>query len=224
MSANFASPRRIVFRRLREHVRLDGPAVTNAEAADPARTCDFARRGASGFTSSVGLAIRLRTISYRDQACRDACRSQPWHRATDLLVSAMTPFCCCRMDATVRKDLTPGSRSSGTTTWASSRFEFSVCGAAPPFGPLRVGKLMAGLAGADAVVGRGGVDRPLGQIASQVYGRMSATPCRIPGPVVIFTSGLFPGPQRAVQPGDLRDASLAEDRGHDRLRQLSCCR
>jgi hypothetical protein len=71
--------------------------------------------------------------------------------------------------------------------------ELSVCGAAPPFGPLRVGKLMAGLAGTDAVVQAWGLERPLGEIASKVYRVEVREAVPNPGPLVVFTSGLFPG-------------------------------
>jgi hypothetical protein len=52
---------------------------------------------------------------------------------------------------------------------------------------------MAGLAGSDEVLGAWGVDRPLGQIASQIYEAEVRLAVPNPGPLVIFTSGLFPG-------------------------------
>lgn len=52
---------------------------------------------------------------------------------------------------------------------------------------------MAGLAGTDVVVQAWGRDRPLGQIASTVYRPEVREAVPNPGPMVIFTSGLFPG-------------------------------
>lgn len=71
--------------------------------------------------------------------------------------------------------------------------EMSICGAAPPFGPLRVGKLAAALAGTQEVIDAWGIERPLGVIAQEVYDPAVRTAVPNPGPLVIFTSGLFPG-------------------------------
>lgn len=71
--------------------------------------------------------------------------------------------------------------------------EMSICGAAPPFGPLRLGKLAAALAGSAEVLDAWGTDRPLGAIARQVYHEEVRSVVPNPGPLVVFTSGLFPG-------------------------------
>lgn len=71
--------------------------------------------------------------------------------------------------------------------------EMSICGASPPFGPLRVGKLAATLAGSEEVVMAWGADRPLGAIAKEVYHQEVRETVPNPGPLVVFTSGLFPG-------------------------------
>ena len=71
--------------------------------------------------------------------------------------------------------------------------EMSICGAAPPFGPLRLGKLAASLAGSEEVATAWGVDRPLGVIAQEVYAPEVRQAVPNPGPLVVFTSGLFPG-------------------------------
>jgi hypothetical protein len=71
--------------------------------------------------------------------------------------------------------------------------ELSVCGASPPFGPLRTGKLMAALAGSSEVVNLWGTERPLGDIARTVYRPEVRESVPNPGPLVIFTSGLYPG-------------------------------
>ena len=71
--------------------------------------------------------------------------------------------------------------------------EMSVCGAAPPFGPLRLGKLMASLAGSREALEAWGFDRPLGEIAQGVYLPQVRDAVPNPGPLAIFTSGLYPG-------------------------------
>jgi hypothetical protein len=71
--------------------------------------------------------------------------------------------------------------------------ELSVCGAAPPFGPIRAGKLLAAIAGSAEVLSMWGVDRPLGQISAVVYEEDVRRAVPNPGPLVIFTSGLYPG-------------------------------
>lgn len=71
--------------------------------------------------------------------------------------------------------------------------EMSICGAAPPFGPMRVGKLIAALAGSAPVLDAWGWDRPLGQISQEVYLPTVREAVPNPGPLVVFTSGLYPG-------------------------------
>jgi hypothetical protein len=71
--------------------------------------------------------------------------------------------------------------------------ELSICGAAPPFGPVRAGKLLAAIAGSAEVLSMWGVDRPLGQISAVVYDEDVRKAVPNPGPLVVFTSGLYPG-------------------------------
>ncbi len=71
--------------------------------------------------------------------------------------------------------------------------EMSVCGAAPPFGPMRAGKLAAAVAGSETVLEAWGRDRPLGQIAATIYKPEVREKIPNPGPLVVFTSGLYPG-------------------------------
>lgn len=71
--------------------------------------------------------------------------------------------------------------------------ELSICGAAPPFGALRAGKLMASLAGSAEALAAWGYERPLGEIARQVYLPEVRERVPNPGPIMILTSGLYPG-------------------------------
>jgi hypothetical protein len=71
--------------------------------------------------------------------------------------------------------------------------ELSVCGAAPPFGPLRIGKLAASLAASREALDEWGRDRPLGQIAQTTFKPSVRDDVPNPGPLALFTSGLYPG-------------------------------
>lgn len=96
-------------------------------------------------------------------------------------------------DSMIRRDLDAGVTKLWHYHMGFVALELSICGASPPFGPLRVGKLMAALAGSQPVLDAWGADRPLGQIAQEVYG--SEVRKRVPnlGPLIVFTSGLYPG-------------------------------
>lgn len=96
-------------------------------------------------------------------------------------------------DEVVRSDIDAGLTKLWHYHMGFVAIEMSICGAAPPFGPLRVGKLMASLAGATPVLDAWGRDRGLGEIAKQVYLPSVRDRVPNPGPLVIFTSGLYPG-------------------------------
>jgi hypothetical protein len=71
--------------------------------------------------------------------------------------------------------------------------ELSICGAAPPFGALRIGKLVASLAASREALDEWGRDRPLGQIAQVTFMPSVRDDVPNPGPLALFTSGLYPG-------------------------------
>lgn len=71
--------------------------------------------------------------------------------------------------------------------------ELSICGAAPPFGPLRVGKLMAALAASAPVLDDWGHEHDLGLIARHTFDPDVRSAVPSPGPLVVLTSGLYPG-------------------------------
>jgi hypothetical protein len=71
--------------------------------------------------------------------------------------------------------------------------ELSICGAAPPFGALRIGKLVASLAASREALDEWGRDRPLGQIAQTTFMPSVRDDVPNPGPLALFTSGLYPG-------------------------------
>lgn len=93
----------------------------------------------------------------------------------------------------LRPDLDAGLRKIWHYHMGFVAMDMAVCGAAPPFGPMRVGKLAAGLAGSEPVVRAWGYDRPLGDIARNVYTDRVRDLIPNPGPLFITTSGLYPG-------------------------------
>ena len=92
-----------------------------------------------------------------------------------------------------RRDISAGLSKIWHYQMGFVALEMSICGAAPPFGPLRTGKLMASLAGSTEVIEKWGRDRPLGLIAQEVYRPEVRDHIPDHGPLVVFTSGLFPG-------------------------------
>jgi Druantia protein DruA len=183
-----------VLRRLREHVLLEGLPPTTPETANPAELGDFARQRRERFRelrrTGDATAHEQLTAIKRAETLADLTRGI---NATSVLLEADDALHVLKGDSDVRKDLDAGLKKLWHYHMGFVALELSVCGAAPPFGPLRVGKLMAGLAGCDSVVAAWGVERPLGQIASKVYEPDVRGAVPNPGPLVVFTSGLFPG-------------------------------
>ena len=98
-----------------------------------------------------------------------------------------------RTDQELRRHIDAGLRKVWHYHMGFAFIELSICGAAPPFGPLRVGKLMALLALSDEALGQWGYDRPLGEIARMVFQEEVRDAVPNPGPLAVFTSGLYPG-------------------------------
>lgn len=112
--------------------------------------------------------------------------------ALEAMLASDAPVSLVRRDEQIRRDLNAGLRKIWHYHMGFVALEMSVCGAAPPFGPMRVGKLMAALAGTQMVVDCWG-DRPLGEIASHTYLQSVRDAVPNPGPLVVFTSGLYAG-------------------------------
>lgn len=91
------------------------------------------------------------------------------------------------------RDLNAGLRKIWHYHMGFVAMELSICGAAPPFGPMRLGKLMASVAASEDVISAWGKDRPLGEIAAETYLPSVREAVPNPGPLVVFTSGLYPG-------------------------------
>jgi len=181
-----------VLRSLLEHVRRDGlrSLVEDGNVAalgDVVRTqrvlFDETRaKGAKGMDNA-----HLRIVK-RAQTAQDLLRGLRVLEA----ISA-TPDMVVDLAVRDRQDLDAGLTKLWHYHMGFVAIEMSICGAAPPFGPVRVGKLMAALSGSAEAVGLWGTDRPLGMISAVVYDEDVREAVPNPGPLVIFTSGLFPG-------------------------------
>lgn len=114
-------------------------------------------------------------------------------RALTAMLSMEDPRASLQQQPRLRRDLDAGLKKLWHYHMGFVAIEMSICGAAPPFGPLRVGKLLAALAGSQQVVDAWGLNRPLGSIASTVFRPEVRDAMPNPGPLVIFTSGLYPG-------------------------------
>ena len=96
-------------------------------------------------------------------------------------------------DQELRRHIEVGLRKVWHYHMGFAFIELSICGAAPPFGPFRIGKLMSLLALSTEALGKWGCDRPLGDIARTVYLERVRDVVPNPGPIALFTSGLYPG-------------------------------
>ncbi|MGY1705518.1 Druantia anti-phage system protein DruA [Geodermatophilus sp. SYSU D00697] len=103
------------------------------------------------------------------------------------------PIDALAQDAALLKDLNAGLRKIWHYHMGFVALEMSVCGAAPPFGPMRLGKLLAAVAGSREVADAWGSDRPLGSIAATTYLPTVRDAVPNPGPLFVTTSGVYPG-------------------------------
>ncbi len=181
-----------VLERLLAHVQREGLGrlVDNQDAAmlgDLSRSHRvlFDQTRADGHKGLDNLHLR---IVKRAQTAQDLIRGMRVLRAIshgDIDPRALLPK--------DRQDLDAGLTKLWHYHMGFVAIELSICGAAPPFGPMRVGKLMAAVAGSGALVDMWGSNRPLGQISSVIYDQDVRHAVPNPGPLVVFTSGLFPG-------------------------------
>lgn len=110
-----------------------------------------------------------------------------------VLADVSDPIAALAADASLLKDLNAGLKKIWHYHMGFVALEMSVCGAAPPFGPMRVGKLLAAVAGAQEVAEAWGSDRPLGSIAATTYLPSVRDAIPNPGPLFVTTSGVYPG-------------------------------
>jgi hypothetical protein len=183
-----------VLENLLTHVEVEGLPFEDPTHAAPTALTDFARArrehfkelrraGDNAAHNQLALIKRAETIS-------DLSRGIS---AINTLIAQEDPLGPDPTGVTTLRDLDAGLRKIWHYHMGFVAIELSICGAAPPFGAIRAGKLMAGLAGSSEAMSAWGVDRPLGEIASTVYRADVREAIPNPGPLVIFTSGLFPG-------------------------------
>ncbi|MGW2672549.1 Druantia anti-phage system protein DruA [Streptomyces sp. NPDC001272] len=134
----------------------------------------------------------------------------------DECLKAADPVALLRASLPTRRLVDAGLRKIWHYHMGFVALEMSVCGAAPPFGPIRAGKLAAAVAGSEVVLSAWGRDRPLGQIATTVYKPEVRDLIPNPGPLVVFTSGLYPGHSsqyNRASSGGRRWVRIGETRG-----------
>lgn len=137
----------------------------------------------------TGDAKTYLTKAKRAETALDLCRGIS---GLEDLLAAEDPLEAL-LDADLAARCQVGTRKIWHYHMGFAAIEMSVCGAAPPFGALRLGKLMASLAGSREALEAWGFDRPLGEIAQSVYLPSVRDAVPNPGPLAIFTSGLYPG-------------------------------
>jgi len=185
---------RRVIKSLLDHVNRDGLPANLTACSDPRALIEFAnlqralfndlrRQGEKAARSNLMLVKRAETAA-------------DLTRGVQAIASALAtgdPLASFSADPELLRNLNAGLRKIWHYHMGFVAIELSVCGAAPPFGPLRVGKLMAAAAGSSDVIDAWGADRPLGEIAADTYLPSVRQAVPNPGALVVFTSGLYPG-------------------------------
>jgi len=180
--------------RLLAHVNTDGLGVTAPRHGDlepllelrrsrHARFHADRRRGADGAGEHLAVVKRADTAMHllRGMDALEALARDPEPAAA---AAAAGPA--------LLRDLEVGLRKLWHYHMGFVAIELSICGAAPPFGMMRAGKLAAAVAAGREVLAAWGT-RPLGLIAQQTYLPTVRDALPDPGPLLMFTSGLYPG-------------------------------
>lgn len=134
-------------------------------------------------------AARYLVICKRAETAADLCRGI---NSLRIALQSRDPIETLR-DPAIAAKVETGLRKIWHYHMGFVAIELSICGAAPPFNAVRAGKLMASLAGSKEALAEWGIDRPLGQIAQQTYLPEVRERVPNPGPLVLLTSGLYPG-------------------------------
>ena len=202
-----AAARRQMVELLR-HVKTEGLEGVDLEDADLDRVAEIIRGSQQRYKAErredVPDAHRHLAFVKRAETVSDLTRGI---RAITAALARDEPVLTLRHETRLRRDLDAGLKKIWHYHMGFVAIEMSICGAAPPFGPLRVGKLMAALAGSHEVARAWGSDRPLGAIASSVFHPEVREALPNPGPLVMFTSGLYPG--HSAQYNRVRSGSTA---------------
>ncbi|MEJ7783456.1 MAG: Druantia anti-phage system protein DruA [Solirubrobacteraceae bacterium] len=180
--------------KLLSHVNPDGLEGVDVADADLSRVAAIIQGSQARYRAErrEGAPDAHRHLAYvkRAETVSELTRGI---RALTAAIAVEEPTLWLRQNPRLRRDLDAGLKKLWHYHMGFVAIEMSICGAAPPFGPLRVGKLVAALAGSREVVEAWGTERPLGAIASTVFRPDVREAMPNPGPLVIFTSGLYPG-------------------------------
>lgn len=203
--------------RLLEHVCLDGLDGIVRDGAERMRLAAIIRGSQQRYReerqADAPDARRHLAVIKRAETVLDLTRGIS---AISESLTIDDPVALLRHNARLRRDLDAGLRKLWHYHMGFVAIEMSICGAAPPFGPARVGKLMAALAGSAQVVDAWGRDRPLGEIAAKVFHPTVREAVPNPGPLAVFTSGLYPGHSAQytrVESGSTRWRKIGETTG-----------
>lgn len=207
-----------VIQSLLDHVNREGLPASLTAHSDPRSLFEFAnaqrmlfndlrRQGEKAARTKLMLVKRAETAA-------DLTRGV---QAIASAVATGDPLAAFSADPELLRSLNAGLRKIWHYHMGFVAIELSVCGAAPPFGPLRVGKLMAAAAGSSDVINAWGADRPLGEIAADTYLPSVRDAVPNPGALVVFTSGLYPGhaaQYNRVRVGTTRWRKIGETLGY----------
>jgi hypothetical protein len=185
---------RKVLEALLAHVNPVGLSTSLSSRSDPRTLIDLAmlqrtrfndlrRQGSNEARDSLMIVKRAETAA-------DLIRGL---HAIDTAMESDSLLKAFANSADLMRDFNAGLRKLWHYHMGYVAMEMSICGAAPPFGPMRLGKLMASVAASDDVIAAWGKERPLGEIAAETYLPSVRHAVPNPGALVVFTSGLYPG-------------------------------
>jgi hypothetical protein len=186
----------------------DDPTILNELAALRRRMFDDARREQRSEAKEHLFVVK------RAETAADLIRGI---RAILAVLKADSALSELSVHVELLRDLNAGLRKIWHYHMGFVALEMSICGAAPPFGPLRLGKLMATTAGSDQVIKAWDSERPLGEIASETYRADVRDLVPNPGPLVVFTSGVYSGHSaqyNRLQVGTARWAKIGDTVGY----------
>ena len=209
---------RKVLSSLLSHVNPDGLPARLTPKSDPRKLIDLAasqraifnerrQRKESGARSNLMIVKRAETAA-------DLIRGL---NAVDATQDSRSPLKTFIENPDVLRNFNAGLKKIWHYHMGFVAMEMSICGAAPPFGLMRVGKLMASIAASNQVINAWGWERPLGEIAADTYLPTVRDAVPNPGPLVVFTSGLYPGHSaqyNRLQVGSTRWSKIGETIGY----------
>jgi hypothetical protein len=176
------------------HVNREGLPDSITCDSDPRKLTNLAASQRSGFNelrkqADRGARERLLIVK-RAETAADLIRGL---NAVKTAIAAKSSLDAFSGNPDLLRDLNAGLRKIWHYHMGFVAIEMSICGAAPPFGPMRLGKLMAMAAASEDLLDAWGRNRSLGEIAAETYLPSVREYVPNPGPLVVFTSGLYAG-------------------------------